>query len=159
MIGDTIGNITAAIKRSVSDHAFLAIELYDALSALQSRWDDCWSTCLKRSGGASTDAQQVQNVFIGHIATLRSVALRAFPELLVDIKTASASSEATSSIADVTHSTIRYLERLPRYEELISKLLQTLGERNWLMGASEPPSAAKLSSEGGILNLYVGMSR
>lgn len=132
------------------------MELYEALAAVQGRWDGCWSTCLERAGGASVDDTAVRNIFATHLGTLRSIALRSFPELLVDIKTSPLSGGSSSGIADITHSTIRYLERLPRHETLISKLLQSLGERNWLMGASEPPSSAKSASEGGILNLFVG---
>jgi exocyst complex protein 7 len=156
LVNATIGNVINSIKKAVSAHTILALDLYEALAGLQTRWEVClesWHTKPNNAGNGST--RPLQSLFVNHLNALRSILLRSFPELLVDIKTAAAAG-ANSNITSITQSTIRYLENIPLHETVIGNLLQSLGERNWLMGASEPPSPAKSSTEGGLLRLFVG---
>jgi hypothetical protein len=85
--------------------------------------------------------------------------LRSFPELLVDIRSTSGQG-STSSIADTTYTVLTYIETLPAYEKTVENLLgKSHSERSWLMGAKDAPSPVRSAAEeGGIVNLFVGMS-
>ncbi len=100
---------------------------------------------------------ELQSALNGALSTLRGLALRSFPELLVDIRTAQGG-RLTSSISDTTYSTLTYLETLPAYEKTVEGLLgRSQSERNWLMGAKETPSPVRSAGEeGGTVHLFVG---
>jgi len=108
----------------------------------------------------SDNVKELLTAITTPISTLRALVLRSFPEFLVDIRTASGGSTTSSAISDSTHSTLTYLETLPAYEKTVEGLLnRSQSERSWLMGQKDPPSPAKSANEeGGIVNLYVGMS-
>jgi exocyst complex protein 7 len=91
------------------------------------------------------------------LSILRSLVLRSFPELLVDIRSASAAGN-TSGIADTTYTVLTYIETLPAYEKTVESLLgKSHSERSWLMGAKDAPSPVRSAAEeGGIVNLFVG---
>jgi exocyst complex protein 7 len=100
---------------------------------------------------------ELQSALNGPISTLRGLAVRSFPELLVDIRTAQGSGQ-TSVTSDTTYSTLTYLETLPAYEKTVEGLLgRSQSERSWLMGAKETPSLVRSAGEeGGVVNLFVG---
>jgi len=91
------------------------------------------------------------------LSTLRSLVLRSFPELLVDIRSTSGQG-STSGIADTTYTVLTYIETLPAYEKTVESLLgKSHSERSWLMGAKDAPSPVRSAAEeGGIVNLFVG---
>jgi len=91
------------------------------------------------------------------LSILRSLVLRSFPELLVDIRSTSAAGN-TSGIADTTYTVLTYVETLPAYEKTVENLLgKSHSERSWLMGAKDAPSPVRSAAEeGGIVNLFVG---
>lgn len=143
------------IKRSLSTHTFLALELYTALIAAQSTYEHVATRCLEmtqapRSAETLTPLSQI-------LSTLRSLVLRSFPEMLVDIRTTSGQGN-TSGIADTTYSVLTYIETLPAYEKTVENLLgKSHSERSWLMGAKDAPSPVRSAAEeGGIVNLFVG---
>lgn len=111
----------------------------------------------------------------GTVTTIRGLAMRSFPEFLVDIRTASGGNGngtgngngngngggergPSAGISDTTHSTLTYLETLPAFEVTVETLLQSSqSQRSWLMGASEAPSPVRSAAEeGGVVKLFVG---
>lgn len=122
----------------------------------QMKWEQGLIKCLSMTRSTSPD---LQSALTGPISTLRSLALRSFPELLVDIRTAQKSGQ-TSAISETTYSTLTYLETLPVYEKTVEGLLgRSQSERSWLMGAKETPSPVRSAGEeGGVVNLFVGTS-
>ncbi|WWC61383.1 uncharacterized protein I303_103966 [Kwoniella dejecticola CBS 10117] len=146
------------IKRSLSTHIFLALDLYRSLSTIQSTWDTIISKCLSMTNTPSSlETKDMLSILNQPISTLRSLSLRSFPELLVDIKSSRADGSPSSSIADTTYSTLGYLENMNGFEKLIEGLLsKSHSERSWLMGQKEPPSSARnANEEGGVVNLFV----
>jgi exocyst complex protein 7 len=117
------------------------------------------------SATSLAEAKDLLGVLSGPISTLRGLALRSFPELLVDIKDARSGqagegtgTATTTAISGITYTTLTYLETLPMYEKTVEELLGTShSERSWLMGAKEPPSSVKSAAEeGGVVSLFVG---
>lgn len=118
------------------------------------KWDQALEKCFSMTHSQSPELQSALN---GPIATFRGLALRSFPELLVDIRTAKGGA-LSSAISETTYSTLTYLETLPGYEKTVEGLLaRSQSERSWLMGAKETPSPARSAGEeGGTVNLFVG---
>ena len=148
------------IKRSLSSHTFVALDLYQSLTKTQNKWDTVLHKCcaMVHLNAASPEARELQTALTTPLSTLRGLVLRSFPELLVDIRTAQGTTQPTSAISDSTHSTLTYLETLPAYEKTVEALLgRSQSERSWLMGQKDPPSPARSANEeGGLVNLYVG---
>ncbi|WWC69690.1 uncharacterized protein I206_103633 [Kwoniella pini CBS 10737] len=146
------------VKRSLSTHIYLALDLYRSLTTIQSTWDTIISKCLSMTNTpTSHETKELLSILNQPVSTLRSLSLRSFPELLVDIKSSRIDGPLTSSIADITYSTLGYLENMNGFEKLIEGLLsKSHSERSWLMGQKESPSPARnASEEGGIVNLFV----
>lgn len=145
------------IKRSLSSHTFVALELYTALIAAQSTYEHVASRCLNKTN--SPASAEILQPLSQPLSTLRSLVLRSFPEMLVDIRSTSASGN-TSGISDTTYSVLTYIETLPAYEKTVESLLsKSHSERSWLMGAKDAPSPVRSAAEeGGVINLYVGAS-
>ena len=133
----------------------MALELYTALIAAQANYEHIASRCLIKTN--SPAAPEILNPLSQTLSTLRSLVLRSFPEMLVDIRT-TAGQGNTSGISDVTYSVLTYIETLPAYEKTVENLLnKSHSERSWLMGAKDAPSPVRSAAEeGGIVNLYVG---
>ena len=148
--------IVNTIKRGVSSHAFLSLGVYRFLVSFQPSWDaavhKCYDMC-----GAPVDSS-VPTILSGTISTLRQLTMRAFPELLVDIRMTKASGAASSAVADTTYTVLTYLEVLPEFQDIVEQLLgSSQSQRSWLMGQKDAPSPAhSADEEGGIMNLYVG---
>ncbi|WVQ98552.1 hypothetical protein IAU59_005678 [Kwoniella sp. CBS 9459] len=166
LLSSTLDPMINTIKRSLSSHTFVALDLYSSLTRTQGRWDTSISKCLSMTNTPSSPAtKEVLSVLNQPISTLRSLSLRSFPELLVDIRTAKTDGTTnnghaltpTSSISETTHSTLGYLETLPEYEQIVESLLgKSHSERSWLMGMKEAPSPARSANEeGGTVNLFV----
>lgn len=169
----------STIKRSISTHAFLAIELYASLQVISGRWEATLTKCLSMTHTPSTgsDVRDMLTALSGTVTTIRGLAMRSFPEFLVDIRTASGNGNGngngnngngngngigergpSAGISDTTHSTLTYLETLPAFETTVETLLQSSqSQRSWLMGASEAPSPVRSAAEeGGVVKLFVG---
>jgi hypothetical protein len=148
------------IKRAISSHTFVALDLYQSLLRVQTRWDTAINKCLSMTQAVTDtpDARNLQLALNTPITTLRGLVSRSFPEFLVDIRTARSGGGATSAISETTHSTLTFLENVPVYEKTIEGVLsRSQSERSWLMGAKDPPCPARnAAEEGGIVNLYVG---
>ncbi|KAK8870005.1 hypothetical protein IAR55_000575 [Kwoniella newhampshirensis] len=158
LLDKTIAPTLSTMKRALSSHTFIALDLYSSLSSLQQRWDQTISHCLSATSTPSTPGtKDLQTALNQPVSTLRSLSLRSFPELLVDIRSAKTDGSPTSSIGEVTYSTLDYLETLPEYERVVEGLLgKSHSERSWLMGMKEVPSSARSAAEeGGIVNLFV----
>ena len=145
----------STIKRSLSNHTFLALELYTALISAQSTFEHIATRCLEMTHSMSTP--EIISPLSAILSTLRSLVLRSFPELLVDIRSTSGQG-STSGIADTTYTVLTYIETLPAYEKTVESLLgKSHSERGWLMGAKDAPSPVRSAAEeGGIVNLFVG---
>jgi hypothetical protein len=111
----------------------------------------------------SSDTRDILSANASTISALRGLAMRSFPELLVDIRMAGQGpgqerGGPTSAISDTTYSTLTYLETLPGYEKTVEALLNSSqSQRSWLMGAKETPSPVRSAQEeGGVVNLFVG---
>jgi exocyst complex protein 7 len=161
----------STIKRSVSTHAFLAIELYASLQTISARWEATLTKCLSmtRTPPTGSEVRDMLTALSGTVTTIRGLAMRSFPEFLVDIRTASGGNGngngngngdrgPSAGISDTTHSTLTYLETLPAFEVTVESLLQSSqSQRSWLMGASEAPSPVRSAAEeGGVVKLFVG---
>lgn len=159
LMNNTISPTVGMIKKSPAQHAFVALDLYQSLIRLQSRWEPSVAKCLSMLNTSPTSSQSITSALAGHIATLRQLCIRSFPELLVDIRSASLQSTAPSSaISDTTYSTLTYLENLPAYEQTVEGLLgSSQSQRSWLMGQKEAPSPVRSAEEeGGVVHLFVG---
>lgn len=151
VLSSTMAAIIASIKRNLSDNTMLLLNLYQSLTDFGPRYDSTMSHVL------SEDNPEVRNALTAPLSTLRSLALRSFPERLADIRTPPRNAAMSTAIDDTTHSTLVYLEQLPSFGPLAETLLRSTGhgERAWLMGMKEPPSTARSAAEeGGIVNLY-----
>ena len=149
------------IKRSLSSHTVVALDLFQSLLRVRDNWDAALGKCLDMtqmsSQHPSEEALDLQNALTNPLSTLRNLVSRSFPELLVDIRMTQGSG-TTSVISDTTYSTLTFLETLPAYEQTVEGILsRSQSERSWLMGAKDAPSPARSAAEeGGIVNLYVG---
>jgi hypothetical protein len=149
-IRSTMDHVLAGIKRNLSAQNMTMLDLYASLVILQPRYEAAMANSLP-------DAKELQGALAGQVNTLRGLALRSFPERLVDIRTSAPRGGLTTAVSDTTFSTLAYLETLPSFGILIENLLRSSGhvERAWLMGASAPPSTVKSAAvEGGLVNLY-----
>jgi exocyst complex protein 7 len=160
LVNSTLQPTLNTIKKALSSHTFIALDLYQSLIRVQNKWDPALNKCLSMTD-ANTSNDNVKELIAAittPITTLRGLVSRSFPEFLVDIRTASGGPSTSSAISDSTHSTLTYLETLPVYEKTVEGLLnRSQSERSWLMGQKEAPSPAKnANEEGGIVNLYVG---
>ena len=162
LVTSTLQPTLNTIKKALSSHTFVALDLYQSLIRVQNKWDPALTKCLRMTDAhmASEPVKELAAAITTPISTLRGLVLRSFPEFLVDIRMASGGPSTSSAISDSTHSTLTYLETLPAYEKTVEGLLnRSQSERSWLMGQKDPPSPARnADDEGGIVNLYVGMS-
>ncbi|KAJ7653129.1 Cullin repeat-like-containing domain protein [Mycena polygramma] len=131
LFSTTLTSLIAFIKRSLHKYAFLALASYEALLALQPRWD----TLLARRGSENAKANELKD----GLGTLRGVCLRSFPEFLADIKMASLAKstpglETSTGVADFVVSAVKYMDRLPEVHSAASAALLQLGDGNWKMG-------------------------
>ena len=162
LVSSTMQPTLNTIKRSLSNHTFVALDLYQSLLRIREAWDDALQKCLAMTDAAGSTSEEVldlQNALAGPISNMRSLVSRSFPELLVDMRM-NVSGGTTSTISETTYSTLTYLEALPTYEKTVEGILsRSQSERSWLMGSKDTPSPARSAAEeGGIVNLYVGMS-
>ncbi|KAJ9123578.1 hypothetical protein QFC24_003794 [Naganishia onofrii] len=128
MVEELLNSQIAYIKKSLASQTFYALELYQTLLHVQPDWEAI-TTELDFDPSVVRLVSETLN-------SLRNPCLRSFPEALVDIRVSPSSGKGeTSSIADVTYRTVHYLSTLPAYEEIVINLLNSLGDRNWLMGA------------------------
>lgn len=74
---NTVASLIALIKRSLQRYAFLALSSFEALSTLQSRWDQ-----LQERRGTDIRNNELKD----GLNALRGVCLRSFPELIADVK-------------------------------------------------------------------------
>ncbi|KAJ7493648.1 Cullin repeat-like-containing domain protein [Mycena latifolia] len=132
LFSTTLTSLIAFIKRSLHKHAFLALAAYEALGALQPRWD----TLLARRGSENAKANELKD----GLGQLRAVCLRSFPEFLADVKMASlakgagAAGDTATGVADFLVSAVKYLDRLPEVHGAAAAALLQLGDGNWKMG-------------------------
>ena len=88
LFSTTLSSLGSLIKRSLHKNTFLALSVYGNLSSLQSRWDDL---ICKRPGRKENELKDA-------LHSLRASCLRAFPELLADIKSAALSTRAETNV-------------------------------------------------------------
>lgn len=152
--------IVNSIKRGVSSHAFLSLGLYRFLTSFQPSWDAAVHKCFDMCAAPTDPSVLSASVLGGNISMLRQLSMRAFPELLVDIRAAKTSGVGamSSAVADTTYTVLTYLEVLPGHQDVVTQLLgSSQSQRSWLMGQKQAPSpATSADEEGGIMNLYVG---
>lgn len=151
VLNQTMTQVIAGIKKSLTTQTMCLLDLYAALSTFQPKYETVMANLLGQDGA------DVQNALNPTLSTMRALALRSFPERLVDIRAPARNATQNVSISDTTHSTLADLEALPSYGNLVETLLRSSGhiERSWLMGASTPPSTARSAAEeGGLVNLY-----
>jgi len=151
ILSQTMNHVLAGIKRNLSAQTMTMLDLYASLITFQPRYESSIASHFP-------DAKDLQTALTGSLNALRGMALRSFPERLVDIRSPPRSGMAPSSaISETTYNTLAYLEALPSFGNLVETLLRSSGhvERAWLMGAAAPPSTAKsAATEGGLINLY-----
>ncbi|KAG0697424.1 Cullin repeat-like-containing domain protein [Suillus ampliporus] len=122
---DTLSSLTSLIKRSLHKYTFHALSAFSALSMSQSRWE----SVLARRGREGNELRDGLNA-------IRGVCLRSFPEFLADLKLAAAGKggDLSVSLADITVSTVEYLNRIPDVQDAVGSALSALGDGNWKMG-------------------------
>ncbi|KAG1808137.1 Cullin repeat-like-containing domain protein [Suillus variegatus] len=122
---DTLSSLTSLIKRSLHKYTFHALSAFSALSMSQSRWE----SVLAKRGREGNELRDGLNA-------IRGVCLRSFPELLADLKLAAIGkgSDLSVSLADITISTVQYLNRIPDVQDAVGSALSALGDGNWRMG-------------------------
>ncbi|KAG2746580.1 hypothetical protein P692DRAFT_20954767 [Suillus brevipes Sb2] len=122
---DTLSSLTSLIKRSLHRYTFHALSAFSALTMSQSRWD----SVLARRGREGNELRDGLNA-------IRGVCLRSFPEFLADLKLAAVGKGGDLSVglADITISTVQYLNRIPDVQDAVGSALAALGDGNWKMG-------------------------
>lgn len=122
---DTLSSLTSLIKRSLHKYTFHALSAFSALRMSQSRWE----SVLARRGREGNELRDGLNA-------IRGVCLRSFPEFLADLKLAAAGKGGDLSVglADITVSTVQYLNRIPDVQDAVGSALSALGDGNWKMG-------------------------
>ncbi|KAI0826310.1 Cullin repeat-like-containing domain protein [Irpex lacteus] len=149
LFSTTLSSLGSLIKRSLHKNTFLALSVYGNLSSAQSRWDDLMC---RRPG-------RKENELKDSLHSIRASCLRAFPELLADIKAAALStrSETNVGLADFALSTVQFLERIPEVQMAVASALITLGDGNWKMGEGVKAVGSKVTDidEQTILEHYV----
>ncbi|KAG2150132.1 Cullin repeat-like-containing domain protein [Suillus cothurnatus] len=121
---DTLSSLTSLIKRSLHRYTFHALSAFSALTMSQSRWE---SVLVKR-GREGNELRDGLNA-------IRGVCLRSFPEFLADLKLAATGKGGDLSVglADITISTVQYLNRIPDVQDAVGSALSALGDGNWKM--------------------------
>ncbi|QRW05322.1 exocyst complex protein exo70 [Ceratobasidium sp. AG-Ba] len=135
----SLSNLSSLVKRNLQNNIFMALAIYSSLTQVQDQYSDI---LLRRAGRKDNDLST-------GIHALRGVCIRSFPELLLEIKTPAMSpptatpgrGEIGTGIADVTVSTVEYLEQIPAVADAMSSMLITLGDGNWRMGEGTIPGA------------------
>ncbi|KAG1727516.1 Cullin repeat-like-containing domain protein [Suillus lakei] len=122
---DTLSSLTSLIKRSLHKYTFHALSAFSALSISQSRWE----SVLAKRGRDGNELRDGLNA-------IRGVCLRSFPEFLADLKLAAVGKGGDLSVglADITVSTVQYLNRIPDVQDAVGSALSALGDGNWKMG-------------------------
>ncbi|KAG6864265.1 hypothetical protein C0991_010983 [Blastosporella zonata] len=142
------------VKKSLHKYTFLALSAYESMLALQPQWDDLLS---RRGSETRKDTNEIKD----GLHALRAVCLRSFPEFLADLKLGALGKGGelvTTGLAELTISTIKYMERLPQVQAAVGSALLTLGDGNWKMGEGvQVGKAAKAgeSDEAVILEHYI----
>ncbi|KAH7922923.1 hypothetical protein BV22DRAFT_1036983 [Leucogyrophana mollusca] len=141
---DTLSSLTSLIKRSLHKYTFHALAAYSSLATSQTRWEVLFS----RRGDARRDANELRD----GLNAIRGVCLRSFPEFLVDLKMAATApgkgGELSVGLADITVSTVKYMERIPEVQEAVGSALLSLGDGNWKMGDGKQIGKAQKSTLG-----------
>lgn len=122
---DTLSSLTSLIKRSLHKYTFHALSAFSALTMSQTRWE----SVLAKRGREGNELRDGLNA-------IRGVCLRSFPELLADLKLAATGKggDLSVSLADITISTVQYLNRIPDVQDAVGSALSALGDGNWKMG-------------------------
>ncbi|KAG1772870.1 Cullin repeat-like-containing domain protein [Suillus placidus] len=122
---DTLSSLTSLIKRSLHKYTFHALSAFSALTMSQSRWE----SVLAKRGREGNELRDGLNA-------IRGVCLRSFPEFLADLKLAAVGKggDLSVSLADITISTVQYLNRIPDVQDAVGSALSALGDGNWKMG-------------------------
>ena len=157
LLTNSLAPTLTTLRKSLSSHSILALALFQGLTRLQPRWDEVISKCLSMTHSSSRDFHAALS---SPLSTLRQLCQRSFPEFLVDLRSTQSNDQSTA-ISNTTHSTLTYLENLPKYNDAVEGILgRSSSERGWLMGMREGPSPARSAAEeGGVLNFYVGAWR
>lgn len=151
VLNSVMNNITASIKRDLTGQTMLLLDLYANLTDFQAKLDSRLGQILN-----TREAEEVAAVLPNSMAVLKQLAQRSFPERLVDIRNPSRNNVANVGVDPTTHSTLSYIELLPKFGAVVDSLLRSgRGERSWLMGLPPPSPAKSAEEEGGVLNLYV----
>ncbi|KAG2063429.1 hypothetical protein BDR04DRAFT_1188894 [Suillus decipiens] len=121
----TLTELTSLIKRPLHKYTFHALSAFSALTMSQSRWE----SVLAKRGREGNELRDGLNA-------IRGVCLRSFPEFLADLKLAAAGKggDLSVSLADITISTVQYLNRIPDVQDAVGSALSALGDGNWKMG-------------------------
>ncbi|KAG1772900.1 Cullin repeat-like-containing domain protein [Suillus placidus] len=108
---DTLSSLTSLIKRSLHKYTFHALSVFSALTMSQSRWE----SVLAKHGREGNES---------------------FPEFLADLKLAAVGKGGDLSVglADITISTVQYLNHIPDVQDAVGSALSALGDGNWKMG-------------------------
>ncbi|KAL7423726.1 exocyst complex component exo70 [Cryptotrichosporon argae] len=156
LLGSTLTPVINMLKRALSSHTFMALDLYASLARASGALEAALAKCFAMTH-ATADARELLAPLAAALGALRGLVLRSFPEMLVDIRAPARDAGTSAAIAETTHAVLAYLEGLPRFEKTVETLLRSShAERSWLMGANEPPSSARnAAEEGGVVNLYV----
>lgn len=153
LVNGTMNAVVTSIKRAMSAQTMTMLDLYASLNEFQPRYEEVVGSTFQGQ------AHDLQNALSQPLSLLKGMALRSFPERLIDIRTPlpkGGPHTMSTAVSDTTHNTLAYLEALPSFGSLVDTLLRSGGkaERAWLMGAAPPSTAKSAGSEGGLLNLY-----
>ncbi|KIY67553.1 hypothetical protein CYLTODRAFT_454368 [Cylindrobasidium torrendii FP15055 ss-10] len=144
LLSNTFENLVGFVKRTLHSHAFMALSAYEYMIALQTRCDSVFAG---------------RSEFKDGLNSLRTVALRSFPEFLADIKLSR--DPGGSSLTDFVITTVKYMNRLPEVRSAAGLALVTLGDGNWKMGDGKQVGMPKkddtsaTTSEAVLLDHYI----
>ncbi|CCF53274.1 hypothetical protein NDA11_003534 [Ustilago hordei] len=154
---ESLSTIKSHVRRHLVTHASFLLDLIGALSGviLTGRWD-----VLIRSMEDSPDAPLYSSTPIDKAdldlnagfapaaelleiySKLKNIAIGIFPRFIEDVKAIPARKAAevpSTSVNEITYLGLQFIRQITEYSDVVSPLLQTLGNGNWMMSSGVAP--------------------
>ncbi len=154
---ESLGTVHSHVRRHLATHTSFLLDLISALSAviLSGRWDvlirsmedspeaPLSSSCpidkadLDLNAGFAPAAELLE-IF----SKLKNVAIGVFPRFIEDVKAIpprKAAEVPSTSVNEITYLGLQFMRQVTEYSDVVSPLLQTLGNGNWMMASGVAP--------------------
>lgn len=154
---ESLSTVQSHIRRHLATHTSFLLDLISALSGviLTGRWD-----VLIRAMEDSPEAPLYSSVPIDKAdldlnagfapatelleiySKLKNTAIGIFPRFIEDVKAIPARKAAevpSTSVNEITYMGLQFVRQITEYSDVVSPLLQTLGNGNWMMSSGVAP--------------------